>query len=132
MDSKKYPSSSICFCYFLICRINAWCILLLYILEITHRCSLWFSENNFGRRLYLQIVFSVVEDSFVKQSMIVKGYRKMGRGRGSLVRYRYSHYFLRLREGKPPKHYYPPPETGYDKMENYIKKQRQRRVILAL
>lgn len=73
-----------------------------------------------------------VEDSFVKQSAIVKGFRIMGRGRGSRVRYRYVHYFLRLREGKPPKHYYPPPETGYEKMENYIKDQRKRRIVLAL
>ncbi|CAG2198256.1 MRPL22 [Mytilus edulis] len=43
-----------------------------------------------------------VEDSFMKQSAIVKGFRIMGRGRGSRVRYRYVHYFLRLREGNHP------------------------------
>ena len=46
--------------------------------------------------------------------------------------YRYVHYFVRLREGRPPKHYYPPPPTGNEKMEEYITEKRRRRIVLTL
>ncbi|XP_070198186.1 large ribosomal subunit protein uL22m-like isoform X2 [Littorina saxatilis] len=71
-------------------------------------------------------------DSFVGKGRVVKGIRKHMGPRYGIVHYRYVHYFVRLREGKPPKHYYPPPPTGHDKMEEYIREQRQRRIISSL
>lgn len=71
-------------------------------------------------------------DSFVGKGQTVKGLRKHRGPRYGIIRYRYVHYFVRLQEGKPPKDYYPPPETGYEKMETYIKDQRSRRIWRGL
>lgn len=67
-------------------------------------------------------------DSFVGRGIIIKGMRKHARNRYGVVNYRYTNYFVRLREGKPPKHYYPPEKTGNDLMAEYIRKQRERRI----
>ncbi|XP_076447066.1 large ribosomal subunit protein uL22m-like [Babylonia areolata] len=71
-------------------------------------------------------------DSFVGKGKVVKGIRKHMGPRYGLVRYRFVHYFVRLREGKPPEHYYTPPMTGYQKMEEYITEHRKRRIINSL
>ena len=73
-----------------------------------------------------------VEETNVARGKVIKSQRKHARRRPGVIHYRHTHFFIRLREGKPPKHYYPPPETGYEKMENYIKTQRNRRIILSL
>lgn len=62
----------------------------------------------------------------------VKGFRKGARMRFGIVNYRYSHFFICLREGSPPVHYYPPPETGHQKLEQHIKSLRDRTIIRAL
>ena len=71
-------------------------------------------------------------DSFVGKGQVVKGLRKHMGPRYGIVHYRYVHYFVRLREGRPPKHYYPPPPTGHEKMEEYITEKRRRRIVLTL
>lgn len=49
------------------------------------------------------------------------------------VRTRYCHVCIVFREGAPPKEYYPSEEmTGFEKMEDYIKKQRERRILFSL
>ncbi|XP_025088290.1 39S ribosomal protein L22, mitochondrial-like [Pomacea canaliculata] len=71
-------------------------------------------------------------DSFVGKGVVVKGLRKHRGPRFGIVHYRYCHYFVRLREGKPPKYYYAPPKTGFEKMEEYIQKHRQKKILLGL
>ena len=66
------------------------------------------------------------------KGQVVKGLRKHMGPRYGIVHYRYVHYFVRLREGRPPKHYYPPPPTGHEKMEEYITEKRRRRIVLTL
>ncbi|KAH9499456.1 54S ribosomal protein L22, mitochondrial [Bulinus truncatus] len=73
-----------------------------------------------------------ISDSFCTRGIIVKGLRRHARARHGIIQYRYTNYFLRLREGKPPKDYYPPEMTGNELMENYIKKQRERRILYGL
>ncbi|XP_050417655.2 39S ribosomal protein L22, mitochondrial [Patella vulgata] len=73
-----------------------------------------------------------IADSFTEKGEVVKGLRKHRSLRYGIVHYRYSHYFVRLREGKPPKHYYPPPLTGHEKMEEYIRDMRARRIAFGL
>lgn len=70
-------------------------------------------------------------DSFVNLHFMEKGIRKQRRYQ-SVPKYRFSTYCVRLREGAPPKHYYPPEETGLEKLENYVWEQRARRIRDAL
>jgi len=60
-----------------------------------------------------------------------KGLKKQTRRSGT-PKYRFSTYCVRLREGAPPKHYYAAEETGIEKLEGYIKSQRDRRIRNAL
>ncbi|CAL1530879.1 unnamed protein product [Lymnaea stagnalis] len=73
-----------------------------------------------------------ISDSFVTRGIIVKGYRRHARGRYGIIQYRYTNFFVRLREGRPPKDYYPAEKTGNELMEDYIKKQRARRIEFGL
>ncbi|KAL5011383.1 hypothetical protein ScPMuIL_009934 [Solemya velum] len=73
-----------------------------------------------------------IAQSFVGKAHTIKGARKHARPRYGVVHYRYCHYFVRLMEGLPPAHYYPLPQTGYEKIDEYITEQRARRIIRAL
>lgn len=73
-----------------------------------------------------------VADSYVTKGNVIKGMRLHARGRRGEVRFMFCNYYVRLREGTPPKHYYPPPPTGLQKMEEYIKLQRERRIKESL
>ncbi|GIY89892.1 39S ribosomal protein L22, mitochondrial [Caerostris darwini] len=73
-----------------------------------------------------------VAQSFVGKSIIVKGLRKHARMRFGVVHYRYCHYFVRLVEGPPPKHYYKPELTGNEKLEEYFAELRSRRIHRTL
>lgn len=45
----------------------------------------------------------------------------------------HSHYFVRLEEGQPPKHYYlPAPQTPEEQFENWLKQMRSRKVVSSL
>jgi len=61
-----------------------------------------------------------IEDSFVRKAKTVYGLRRHAKGRFCRIHYRYTHYFLRLREGRPPKHYYPPRPTGHEMVEGTL------------
>merc|ERR1712168_332915 len=62
-----------------------------------------------------------VADSFVGKAHTVKGMRKHGRMRFGVIHYRYTHYFVCLREGPPPKNYYAPKhQTGNEHIKEYI------------
>jgi len=69
-----------------------------------------------------------IEDSFVRRAKTVYGLRRHAKGRYGRIHYRYTHYFLRLREGRPPSHYHPPRPTGHEMMEGYLQGLRQRTV----
>lgn len=73
-----------------------------------------------------------IEDSFVRKAKTLKGMRKHARMRFGVIHYRYSHYFLRLREGRPPKHYYPPRPTGHEMVQGYLDQLRNRRILSCL
>lgn len=65
--------------------------------------------------------------------MIVKGVRKHARMRFGTIHYRYTNYFIKLKEGTPPEHYYTPIEpSGEEKYEEKLKNLRRRTIIAGL
>lgn len=75
---------------------------------------------------------SVSAECFARQSKIIKGMRKHAGWRFGTVHYRYSHIFICLREGKPPKHYHAVDPTGNEKMQVYLDDLRKRRIYRGL
>lgn len=71
-------------------------------------------------------------ESFVGRGQVIKGIRRHARKRVGMVEYKHSHYFVRLEEGQPPAHYYQPPKTGEEMLEDWMTKMRQRRIISSL
>ncbi|XP_035207189.1 39S ribosomal protein L22, mitochondrial-like isoform X2 [Stegodyphus dumicola] len=71
-------------------------------------------------------------ESFVGKGQIIKGIRKHAKMRFGIIHYRYCHYFVRLVEGPPPKHYYTPELTGNEKLEEYFAELRARRIHRTL
>jgi large subunit ribosomal protein L22 len=73
-----------------------------------------------------------IEDSFVRRAKTVYGLRRHAKQRYGRIHYRYTHYFLRLREGRPPKYYYPPRPTGHEMVAGYLEALRQRTIQKSL
>ncbi|ELT89506.1 hypothetical protein CAPTEDRAFT_108853 [Capitella teleta] len=73
-----------------------------------------------------------IADSFATKAIRHKGYRKTALRGYKIIKYDYIHYFVRLREGRPPKHYFAPPPNGHEKMAEYLQQKRNRRIIKAL
>ncbi|KAF7998597.1 hypothetical protein HCN44_011005 [Aphidius gifuensis] len=74
-----------------------------------------------------------VAESFVGKGKVVKGIRKHAKGRMGRISYRYVHYFVRLEEGQPPKHYFgPEPKTKDQLLEDWITKQRERKIANSI
>lgn len=72
-------------------------------------------------------------ESFATKAMIIKGIRRHARGRIGIVHYRYCHYFVRLEEGKPPKHYYQSaPKTREEWLEEWMKQMHARKIYNSL
>lgn len=70
-----------------------------------------------------------VAESFATKSEIIKGVRKHGRQRLGQIKYRFCNYFVRLEEGKPPKHYYLPyPKSGEELLDDWLKEMRARKI----
>jgi len=84
------------------------------------------------RCMSLYCMRTVSEDSFVGKAKTIKGLRKHARMRFGIIHYRYTHYFVRLREGRPPQHYYPPRPTGNEMLQEYLERLRKRRVFHSL
>jgi len=74
----------------------------------------------------------ISEESFVSKAKTVKGLRKHARLYYGIIHYRYTHYFVRLREGRPPEHYHPPRPTGNEMLQEYLERLRQRRIYHSL
>ncbi|KAF9801840.1 hypothetical protein SFRURICE_009693 [Spodoptera frugiperda] len=71
-----------------------------------------------------------VAESFANKGMVVKGIRRHARGRMGQVRYQFSHYFVRLEEGKPPADYYKRnPQTPQQQLANWLEQMRKRKII---
>ncbi|CAH0717221.1 unnamed protein product, partial [Brenthis ino] len=71
-----------------------------------------------------------IAESFSGKGMTIKGIRRHARGRMGEVRYQYSHYFVRLEEGKPPKDYYKlNPLTPQEQLDKWMEQMRKRKII---
>ncbi|XP_053400379.1 39S ribosomal protein L22, mitochondrial-like isoform X2 [Mercenaria mercenaria] len=74
-----------------------------------------------------------IADSFVQEHFRYNnGIRRHARGKASKITLKFSTYCVRLREGQPPKHYYAPEPSGTEKLEEYIRGQRKRRILYSL
>jgi large subunit ribosomal protein L22 len=64
---------------------------------------------------------------------VIKGIRKHKGLRFGEVRYNYSHYFVRLEEGTPPKDYYKlNPKSPAELLENWKSDMRKRKIPNSL
>ncbi|XP_012531871.1 39S ribosomal protein L22, mitochondrial [Monomorium pharaonis] len=74
-----------------------------------------------------------IAESFCTKGIVIKGIRRHARGRPGTVHYRYCHYFVRLEEGPPPKHYYLPyPKTGEELLQKWLKEMHMRKIPNSL
>lgn len=74
-----------------------------------------------------------VAESFVGKGRVFKGVRRHGRGRFGRVEYKHVHYFVRLEEGPPPKHYYLPyPKTPEEQFDEWMESMRRRKIVHSL
>lgn len=58
--------------------------------------------------------------------------RRHARGRVGRVEYKYVHYFVRLEEGKPPQDYYGRLVTPEQKLNDWLRKKRERKIPNSL
>jgi large subunit ribosomal protein L22 len=74
-----------------------------------------------------------VAESFNGRGYMLKGLRRHARGRPGVIEYKHTHYFVRLEEGKPPKHFYlPHPMTPVEQLSKWMDEMRKRKVINSL
>ncbi|KAL1509022.1 hypothetical protein ABEB36_003828 [Hypothenemus hampei] len=74
-----------------------------------------------------------VAESFVGKGTVIKGIRRHARGRVGTVEYFHCHYFVRLEEGTPPKHYYANhPKEPHELLEDWLSNMRKRKVINSI
>lgn len=73
-----------------------------------------------------------VENATCGRAPIIKGMRNHAKNRMGKLHFRYVHIFLRLREGKPPKHYYTPEKTGGELARDYVRRFRTYRITHSL
>ncbi|XP_038213197.1 39S ribosomal protein L22, mitochondrial [Zerene cesonia] len=71
-----------------------------------------------------------IAESFSGKGPVMKGIRRHARGRLGEVRYKYSHYFVRLEEGKPPEDYYKKnPLKPQQQLDKWLEQMRMRKII---
>lgn len=72
-----------------------------------------------------------VAESFANQAMIYKGVRRHARMRIGTISYRFSNYFVKLEEGRPPKNYYEwkAKKTPHEMLQDYITEHRNKRIF---
>lgn len=66
-------------------------------------------------------------ESFAGKGVVIKGIRRHARMRVGKVSYRYTHYFVRLEEGEPPKDFYGKERDPDDLLEKWINNKRNRK-----
>lgn len=76
---------------------------------------------------------SFAAESFSTKGIVIKGLRRHAKARPGIIHYRHCHYFVRLEEGAPPKHYYLPyPKTGEELLDTWLKEMHQRKITNSL
>ncbi|XP_043786594.1 39S ribosomal protein L22, mitochondrial [Apis laboriosa] len=74
-----------------------------------------------------------VAESFATKGKTLKGIRRHARARVGIVHYRYTNYFVRLEEGKPPKHYYvSAPKSGDELLKEWMEEMHHRKIYNSL
>lgn len=73
-----------------------------------------------------------VAESFTGKGVYLKGMRRHARMKMGIIRYRHSHYFVRLVEGPPPDHYYDAPKSAVQKLQDYVQTLRDRRIMYEI
>ncbi|XP_029042267.1 39S ribosomal protein L22, mitochondrial [Osmia bicornis bicornis] len=74
-----------------------------------------------------------VAESFATKGIVIKGIRRHAKARVGTVHYRYCNYFVRLEEGKPPKHYYQnPPKSGEELLQEWMTNMHHRKITHTL
>lgn len=74
-----------------------------------------------------------VAESLVGKGLVFKGMRRHARRRMGKVEYFHCHYFVRLEEGSPPKHYYQNvPKEPSEQLEEWLQQMRRRKIINSL
>lgn len=66
------------------------------------------------------------------KGIVIKGIRRHAKKRVGHVEYKYSHYFVRLEEGKPPADYYMRDKSYEQLLNNWIESNRKRKIISSL
>lgn len=127
--------------------------------NVEFKSNLWVSESfvgrgliikgidniNFSKTLQKNIIICLVKISIINRNkkfivfirflrFTISGLKRHARGRMSVIRYRYSHYFLTLEEGKPPKDYYyfRKEKSGEEMLAEWLNKYRNRSVLQSL
>lgn len=89
--------------------------------------------ESFNNLIINDKLYTFTAESFSTKGIVLKGLRRHAKGRKGTIHYRYCHYFVRLEEGPPPKHYYLPyPKTGEELLEDWLKKMHMRKVSNSL
>lgn len=74
-----------------------------------------------------------ISESFCGKGIIFRGIRRHAKARVGKVEYKHCHYFVKLEEGAPPKHYYLPyPKTPDQQLDDYMDQMRKRKVTNSL
>lgn len=74
-----------------------------------------------------------VAESFATKGVVIKGLRRHAKGRIGRIKYRHCNYYVRLEEGKPPKHYYANvPKTGEELLQEWMDRMHERKVKNSL
>lgn len=78
------------------------------------------------------IFYKFLAESFVGKGTVIKGIRRHARARFGTVEYFHCHYFVKLEEGKPPKHYYQPSKEPKEQLEDWLSQMRRRKITSSL
>ncbi|CAK9815500.1 39S ribosomal protein L22, mitochondrial [Anthophora quadrimaculata] len=74
-----------------------------------------------------------VAESFATKGMVIKGMRRHAKARIGIVHYRYTNYYVRLEEGKPPKDFYAKPlQAGEEMFKDWMESMHRRKIHNSL
>lgn len=75
-----------------------------------------------------------VAESFASKGLVVKGIRRHAKARIGIVSYFHCHYFVRLEEGTPPKHYFfeSAPKTTATLLTEWVDEMRRKKIPSSL
>lgn len=75
-----------------------------------------------------------VAESFCGKGVVMKGVRRHAKARLGIISYFHCHYFVRLEEGPPPKHFYfeTVPKTTGTLLTEWVDEMRRRKIPSSL